>query len=127
MKKLAASIVVAFALLAPTLVSAQPMIYPEDGLNIENNAVPVKTQMGTENSGFDWKWILPLALLPLLYLAFKKGEEYEKEYQDKYSIPMAGVRGGEATSEGYEDERLGWHDDNYEEEKLTEKEIRKTP
>lgn len=76
---------------SPAVVSAQNM---QDGTtNFETGTGTTGTTDDT-NTGFDWRWLLPLLAVPLLYFAFRRNDDEQRneEYRDQRSI--LGTKGG---------------------------------
>lgn len=94
---------VLFAFASPVAVSAQQTA-PNDTYNeapAPGNTGGTGTTTNEDRGGFDWRWLLPLLAVPLLFL-FKKDNRNE-ERQSHRSQQFAGSKGGESRKDREED------------------------
>lgn len=88
MRNLILSILLAVAVVisSPSVSFAQN-VQPNPGINNSQGAVQDNTD---ENTGFDWRWLIPLAAIPLLFLAFRGSDDREEYRETRYT----GAKGG---------------------------------
>ncbi len=125
---LSATALIAFALAstvsaqdANTPTINQPNQAPTGGNLNEDNAAPRGTVTQNDNRGFNPLWLLPLALLPLLYFMFKRDDRTDEDLEEtrsgRYETAYHDID-REEELEDIEDEDLeegrgrGWFDDS---------------
>ena len=68
---------------------------PADGCTL--NGQPNGTNTTNTDNGFDWRWLLPLLAIPVLFLFL--GENKEDENTRYYDQGVAGAKGGKSRKE----------------------------
>jgi hypothetical protein len=94
LKKFAITAVLATSLLGSTLtgISAQTV---NDTFDENTGTTGGTTTQANDNQGFDWRWLLPLLAVPLVFLLFRRGDDdSRREYRRG---DLAGTKGGERT------------------------------
>jgi hypothetical protein len=51
------------------------------------------------NSGFDWRWLLPLAAIPLIVWALRRKPEERRNQTQYHNAEFVGAKGGEVTKD----------------------------
>jgi hypothetical protein len=56
-----------------------------------------------DNQGFDWRWLLPLLAIPVLFLLFRKNDDRDEGIDRSGIQGYAGSKGGRSRAEDDED------------------------
>lgn len=75
---------------------------PPAGSNTTNGQTG-GTTTSNDNNGFDWRWLLPLLAIPVLFLFL--GDNKEKDNTRYYDQGVAGAKGGKASREKDDDKK----------------------
>jgi hypothetical protein len=101
MQKIITSTVLTVALVisllfSPNTTYAQNMDTPQYNIG----AGTTQNTVDNSDNGFDWRWLLPLAAIPILFLLFRGDDSRDTEYREE--TRLAGRKGGR--SDQYYDE-----------------------
>ena len=102
MSKLISSAIVTMALVL-SILALPGITYAQNSMQFENGNGPGPgITQDSSDSRFDWRWLLPLAAVPLLFLLFRNNEDTDDGYRERTTTTIAGRKGGR--SDQYRDE-----------------------